>query len=129
MPRPFISAVIDGCLEKGLDITRGGARFNVGPGWVSVGVADTANSLAAVKKLVFEEQRLSMDELCRALENNFVGYEDTHKLLVDCPKFGNDDDYVDRIAVELTDFCGPGVAAVHRPAGTALSQCHHGPDQ
>ena len=104
MPRPFISSVIDGCLEKGLDLTRGGARFNVGPGWVSVGVADTANSLAAVKKLVFEEQRLSMDELCQALENNFEGYEDTHKLLLDCPKFGNDDDYVDRIAVELTDL-------------------------
>ena len=103
-PRPYISTLVDGSLEKGLDISRGGGRFNVGPGWVSVGVADTANSLAAVKKLVFDERKLDMETLCQALDSNFEGYEEIRQLLAGCPKFGNDDDYVDQFAVELTDF-------------------------
>jgi formate C-acetyltransferase len=104
MPRPFISAIVDGCMDKGQDISRGGARYNVGPGWVMVGVADTANSLAAVEKLVFKEKRISMPELLAALDNNFEGHTEIQQMLNQCPKYGNDDDSVDRFAVEITDF-------------------------
>lgn len=104
MPRPYISAVVDGCVEKGVDIAHGGARFNVGPGWVMVGTADTANALAAVKKLVYDEEKIGMEELCAALDRDFEGHEQTRQLLLNCPKFGNDDDFVDQFAVEVTDF-------------------------
>lgn len=104
MPRPYISAIVDGCLEKGTDISRGGARYNVGPGWVIVGTADTANSLAAVEKLVYDEKKVSMAALCDALDRDFDGDEELRQLLINSPKFGNDDDSVDRFAVEITDF-------------------------
>jgi formate C-acetyltransferase len=104
MPRPYISAIVDGCVEEGKDISRGGARFNVGPGWVIVGTADTANSLAAIKKLVYDEKKISIEALCEALDRDFEGHEEIRRLLINCPKFGNDDDFVDRFAVEVTDI-------------------------
>lgn len=104
MPRPFISAIVDGCMDKGTDLAHGGARFNIGPGWVVVGTADCANSLAAIKKLVYDEKSISMEDLCTALDNDFNEYEEIHQMLLMCPKYGNDDNFVDRFAVELTDF-------------------------
>jgi len=104
MPRPFASSLIDGCLEKGKDLTRGGARFAIGSVWTGTGVANVANSLAAIKKIVFEERRVSMAELCRALDKNWEKYERLRQRLLKCAKYGNDDDYVDIFAVELTDF-------------------------
>ena len=104
MPRPYISAIVDGCVDKGTDISHGGARFNVGPGWVMVGMADTANSLAAVKKLVYDEKTLSMGDLLDALDRDFEGHAQIRQLLLQCPKFGNDDDCVDQFAVEVTDL-------------------------
>lgn len=104
MPRVFASAIVEGCLEKGLDLSRGGARFNVGPGWNMIGLADGADSMAAIKKMVFEEGKLTMAQLCQALDHNFEGYEGTQQILLRCPKYGNDDDYVDKLAVEASDF-------------------------
>ena len=98
MPAPLLSATIDGCLEKGIDVIRGGARYNfVGP--QGVGLADVADSLAAIKMMVFEQAKLSMKEMVTALVSNFDGAETLRKTLMDAPHFGNDDDFVDRIAV------------------------------
>jgi formate C-acetyltransferase len=91
-------------MEKGLDITEGGARFNIGPGWVMVGIADCANSIAPIKRLVYDDRKISMSELCEALKNDFDGYEQIHQMLLNFPKYGNDDDFVDQFQVELTDF-------------------------
>ena len=129
MPRPFISAIVDGCVEKGLDISRGGARFNVGPGWVVVGTADVANSMAAVKKLVYEESRLSMDDLCQALDADFEGYDWVRQMLLKCPKYGNDDDYVDRFAVELTDFVDKELRKYRNRLGCPFHSAIMGSDQ
>ncbi|SDO54784.1 glycyl radical protein [Desulforhopalus singaporensis] len=104
VPRPFFSAMVEGCMESGKDLTRGGAKYNAGPGWVVVGCADTANGLAAIKKIVFDQKKTTMAELCSALDNNFEGFEELRQLLVNSPKFGNDDDYVDNLQVELADF-------------------------
>ncbi|KAA3626437.1 MAG: glycyl radical protein [Proteobacteria bacterium] len=104
MPRPFVSAIVDGCMESGKDIAQGGAKFNVGPGWVLVGLADTANSLAAIKKLVYDDESLTMNALCTALDSNFDGHEEIRQLLLKCPKYGNDNQYVDKFAVEMADF-------------------------
>lgn len=100
VPRPFLSAVLDDCIERAEDI-RG---WNWGPGYrdiVVLGLNNLADSLAAVKKLVFDEKRTSMPELIEALKNNWVGYEDLRQMCLDAPKFGNDDDYVDLISREV----------------------------
>jgi formate C-acetyltransferase len=72
-----------------------------------VGVVNAINSLAAVKKLVFDEKKVSAEKLVEALNANWEGYEDIRKLCLEAPKFGNNDPYVDSIAARLwTDFAG-----------------------
>jgi len=94
-PMIYESALIEDCIEKGLCREEGGARYNHNTGGTEVGSSDAADSLAAIKKLVFDEKRITMTQLCDALDHNFQGYEDIHKMCLEVPKFGNDDDYVD----------------------------------
>ncbi len=68
-----------------------------------IGMANVANSLAAVKKLVFEEKVITAKELIDAMNANWEGYEEIRKMCLDAPKFGNDDDYVDDIMKKLWD--------------------------
>jgi len=98
----LISATIDGCIESARDATNGGAKHNfqaIG----AAGVGTTVDSLAAIKKFVFEEKSVSMEELSQALKINFHKFEPLRQKLMNGPKYGNDDDYVDSIAVELID--------------------------
>ncbi len=103
-PTPYLSAIVDGCLESGKDITAGGARFN----FITVegiALATTADSLAAVKKLVYDDRAITMDELIRALDANFEGYESLRQTLIHkAPKYGNDDPYVDDTAREVSRY-------------------------
>ncbi len=108
--RPYLSLLVEGCMESGKDLVDGGARYNVGPGWIVVGAADCANGLAAIKKNVFEEKNITMDQLVKALDDDFVGHEEIQQLLKNSPKFGNDDDYVDRLQVEMTDYNDKGLS-------------------
>jgi len=94
-PTVFRSALIDDCIEKGMSREEGGARYNAGPGLIAAGLPDVADSLAAIKKLVFEDGTITMTELCDALDHNFEGYEHIRRMCLETPKFGNDDDYVD----------------------------------
>ena len=72
---------------------------------ITGGIATIADSLAAIKKLVYEERRISMDELIRAIDANFEGYEPLRQMLIhDAPKYGNDNDYVDDLAREIWQF-------------------------
>lgn len=97
-PTPLLSATIEGCLESGLDLTWGGARYN-NAHVNAQGLATVANSLAAIRWAVFEERIVSMPELIKALRRNFKGYEHLRQVLLrKAPKFGNDDDRVDGIA-------------------------------
>lgn len=99
LPTPFNSALVEGCIEKGMDKAAGGAKYNFTPYLTVVGLADTVDSLAAVKKLVFEERKLDWDVLFAALDTDFEGCEPLRHTLMDrMPKYGNDDDYVDEIA-------------------------------
>lgn len=104
VPRPYLSLLVDGCITKGKDLSKGGATYHVGPVLTGIGVADMANSLAVIKKLVFEEKKYTLQEICQALEANWVGFEELRQSVLQCPKYGNDDDYVDEIAVEISDF-------------------------
>lgn len=101
-PAPFISLMTEGCVESGQDISFGSKYNNYGIH--GTGLATAADSLAAVRKFVFEEKSVDKDELIEALRNNFSGYELLrNKLRYEAPKMGNDDDSVDTIAVELLE--------------------------
>jgi formate C-acetyltransferase len=97
-PTVYESALIEGCIEKGACREEGGAHYNFNNGGAVLGSTDTADSLTAIRKLVFEDKRISMAELCDALDHSFEGYEDIHRMLLEAPKFGNDDDYADEQA-------------------------------
>ena len=103
VPRPFLSSCIEHCMESGKDLSQGGAKYNIGPVITGIGLAVTANSLAAVKKLVFEDKVCTMETLVNALRANWEGYEDLRQQAKDCPKYGNDQDEVDDLAVEIAN--------------------------
>lgn len=106
-PDPLLSALTRSCIERGKDINAGGADFPRQHGVGMVGTATLADSLAAVKKLVFEEKKISGKELLDALHNNFEGAEVLRKTLISCaPKYGNDDPYVDSIFADIVKLCG-----------------------
>lgn len=102
---PFLSALTEGCIESGRSLQHGGATYNFGPAVNEIGVADTGDSLAAIRKLVFDERRLTMAQLLDALDSDFEGHEDIRELLLhQSPKFGNDDDYVDLLTRDAVQF-------------------------
>lgn len=110
LPTPYLSSLIKGCLEKGYDKSREGAIYNLGMSFRSVGLGSVADALASVKKMVFEEQMVSMSELMQALKSGFEGNEILRQRLVTrTPHYGNDDNYVDEVARKvvwvLTDEC------------------------
>lgn len=104
VPRPFLSSCIEACLEKGKDLSNGGAKYNVGPVITGIGLAVVANSLAVIKRLVFEEHWLTMEELNQALQADWEGYEELREKARAVPKYGNDDDYVDCIAIKIANW-------------------------
>jgi formate C-acetyltransferase len=105
-PTVYQSTLVEDCIEKGICKEAGGARYNFGPFISGIGAPDVGDSLTAIKKLVFEEKKITMDQLLDALEKNFDGYEDLHQMLLNVPKFGNDDDYVDKqTAWVMHTFC------------------------
>jgi len=95
-PQPLASILIDNCLDRGLDWVKGGARYNW-TGIQGIGLANVADSLAAIKKLVFDDKKVTMSELITGLDENFEGKEDLRFMLLNAPKYGNDN-YVDQIA-------------------------------
>jgi formate C-acetyltransferase len=126
VPRPYLSMLVDGCMEKGKDLSKGGAKYNLGPVLTGIGVADSANSLAVIKKLVFEEKKYSLQELCQALAADWKGHEELRQAALSCPKYGNDDDYVDSIVVELTDFYHKAVTSYQDYFGSPFNSAFMG---
>ena len=101
-PHPLRSCLIEGCLEKGRDYRNGGPLYNHGQ-ILAEGIADTGDSLYAVKKLVFDEKKYTMQELIDALNADFEGYEKLHHDFRTCEKFGNDSGEVDEIAARIVN--------------------------
>jgi pyruvate formate-lyase/glycerol dehydratase family glycyl radical enzyme len=95
MPAPFLSVLTDDCIRSGRDYNAGGARYN-NTYVQGVGIGTLTDSLAAIRTSVFEERRLTLAELVRAMDADFAGYEDLRLRLVNrMPKYGNDDDRAD----------------------------------
>jgi formate C-acetyltransferase len=106
VPSPFASAMIDGPMEKALDLTRGGAVYN-STGVQLIGFSNLVDSLYAVSRGVFEDGVMSLGELAGCLEDDWDGAEDRRShFLYKIPKYGNDDDEVDAMAAKVLDhFC------------------------
>jgi pyruvate formate-lyase/glycerol dehydratase family glycyl radical enzyme len=122
VPAIFNSGLVDDCIKSGKSVSGGGARFNY-MYFLLEGMIDVADSLAAIKKRVFEERSVSKRELMDALAANLEGKEDLHRLLLSAPKFGNDDDYVDTIAHDLYDWWRKMVAEMDASYGYKYLPC------
>ncbi len=121
-PKPLMSIMYEGCMEKAKDVSAGGAMYNFGPGVVWSGLATYADSMAAIKKLVFDEKKYTLAQLNEALKADFVGYDQIRTDCLNAPKYGNDDDYADLIAADLVDF----TEHEHRQYKTLYSVLSHG---
>lgn len=97
LPTALLSSVIDDCLEKGVDVTRGGARYNLS-GIQIIQVANVADCLAALKKLVYDEKTVSKERLQAALQTNYADDEQLRQIMLNkAPKYGNDVAWVDEL--------------------------------
>ena len=104
VPDILCSALTDDCIGRGKTIKEGGAVYDFISG-LQVGIANMADSLAAIKKLVYEEQKITRQQLWDAILDDFQSAENKkiQELLVDAPKYGNDNDYVDQLVVDAYD--------------------------
>lgn len=110
LPTPFLSCVINDCMEKGIDVTAGGARYNLS-GIQVIQPANIADSLAALKQLVYDQQTLDRAEVLRALRGDFAGEESLRQTLLNgAPKYGNDVAWVDEIAADWVARFAQGLA-------------------
>jgi len=136
-PTVYESALIEDCIEKGICREEGGAHYNFNNGGAELGATDVGDSMTVIRKLVFEDKKITMGELCDALDHNFEGYDDIRKMCLETPKFGNDDDYADEqtawvIHEWATEFnkltnlrgghggCGASSMGMYIPEGAAV---------
>ena len=109
LPTPFLSSVIDDCMERGLDVTQGGAHYNLA-GVQAIQVANLADSLAAIKKMVYDEKRVSAADLLKALQTDYKDNELLRTMLINkVPKYGNDVSWVDELGVKWVNYFADGL--------------------
>ena len=104
MPAPFLSLLIDDCIENGMDYHEGGARYNTS--YIQgVGIGSITDQLSAIKTHVFDEGNLTMAQLLQVLAENFEGHQRTQQLLMNrTPRYGNDDDRADAIMQQVFEL-------------------------
>ena len=116
-PNPFEAVFLHDCIENGKTPQNGGARFN-STTINAVGIANAADSLMAIKKLVYDEQQIGWEKLLAALRTDFEGNEKLRqRLLRDAPKYGNDDPDVDEIGGEILDHLHREIGKYRNPRG------------
>ncbi|WP_067583348.1 choline trimethylamine-lyase [Endozoicomonas ascidiicola] len=103
-PKPLMSLMVEGCMEQGKDLAAGGAMVNYGPGLIFSGLGTYVDSMAAIKKLVFEDRKYTLEQFRDALLANFEGFETLRHDALRAPKYGNDNPYVDDFARDITEW-------------------------
>lgn len=121
-PKPLMSIMYEGCMENGRDVSAGGAMYNFGPGVVWSGLATYADSMAAIRKLVYDDKKYTLEELNEVLKADFEGYDLVRRDCLAAPKYGNDDEYADSIAADIIEF----TEREHRKIRTLYSTLSHG---
>lgn len=117
VPLPFLSSLVEDCIGRGKSLQEGGAIYNFS-GPQGVGVANAGDALTAIKKLCFDDKAISLPELKEILDKDFEGAEEIRQMLINrAPKYGNDDDYADEIAVESANIYCNEVNKYHNPRG------------
>ncbi len=127
------SALMEGCMEKGRDVTRGGAKYNR-TGLTAIGTANVGDSLMAIKKLCFDDKTVSLRDMYDALRKNWDGYEDLRQTIInEVPHYGNDNDEVDGLASWALGLFAKKMAAAEGPRGrysggtfTMTAHMYHG---
>ena len=106
----FASVLTDGCIEKGTGII-GGAKYC---GYIveTHAMITVADSLYAIKRLIFDEHKITAGRMADALRNNFEGYAAEHKMMANNPKYGNDDDGADEMAMKVISMITSKTAAI-----------------
>jgi pyruvate formate-lyase/glycerol dehydratase family glycyl radical enzyme len=100
-PTPLMTLCIRDCFEKGIDVNKGSAKYNFS-GIHLTGFSDVVDSLAAIEHTIFKEKVVSLEELVKALKNNFRGFKELRSYLLNkCPKYGSDNEIVDQFAEKL----------------------------
>ena len=102
-PTPVLDLLHPGTRRKGIDYSNGGCKYNW-TGGTAVGLGTAADALAAIEWLVYDKKEATMDELLKALDNNWVGYEDIREKCLKAPKYGNDNDYADKWMVRMSSI-------------------------
>ena len=98
LPRPFYSALLDGCIEQGKESKQWGYPSPVSNFCIMLGPTNAADGFTAIKRLIFDEEKITMDELLTAMDANWEGYEQIHQQILNVPKYGNDNDAADEMA-------------------------------
>ncbi|MDR0852674.1 MAG: formate C-acetyltransferase/glycerol dehydratase family glycyl radical enzyme, partial [Clostridiales Family XIII bacterium] len=102
LPNLFLSALFDDCIPRGDGVFGGGCHYQLSQMYLQpIGLPDVSDSLAAIRKCVYDDKSVTADELMESLKANFFGHEETHRKLLAAPKFGNDDDYADSVLTDL----------------------------
>ncbi len=115
-PTPYLSLLVDGCIDKARDVNQCGAVYN----FITVegvGLATAADSVTAVRSLVYEEKSVSISELCEALRNDFKGNEVLRQTMINhAPKYGNNQSFADENAREISRYWTDKVLQMTSPA-------------
>ncbi len=110
MPSPFQSSLLPVCVDRATDVIDGGTKPFYSFAMSLAGAPNVGDSLAAIKKYVFDEGRVTLAQIRDALAVDFEGYEELQQLLLHAPKFGNNDPYVDTIVNDVLSYVSDLVA-------------------
>ncbi|MFX1376018.1 MAG: pyruvate formate lyase family protein [Promethearchaeota archaeon] len=116
-PRPFYSAILDGCIEQGKECRKWVYNSMIHHFAQVIGGTNVADAITAIKKVVFEDKKVTLPELIKIMDENWKGREDIRQACLDAPKFGNDDDYADLIAREVQVQGETAMESVKDPFG------------
>ena len=117
MPVPLLSVITDDCIKKGMDYNCGGARYNTS--YIQcVGISAVTDSLAAIKKCVFDDKAFTFEQIVAACKEDFAGSDDILKSVRAAPKYGNDDDYADDILKSVDASLQKAIAGRKTPKGS-----------